>query len=278
MPKYRKLYTKIVDSLDFTEMPDDFTRVTWLLLIVIVDSAGRGIYNASWIRSKMFPLREDVDSSKIIKCFEWFQKRGMIKIYQVDNRSYFEVNSFKDYQTGLENEAVSLLPASPELLPTNYEVNSEKDSNKNSLAVCVYESVYESVSESDKNEISQMKRDETQSNARAEKLKRQVDLPELPANLNYPEFLSAWQEWENYRKEIKKPLKPTSIKAQYKLLSEYGLAGAITSLEQSITNGWIGIFEPKPPPREYSNGGGRRFEAEHPPLDIDNSIEVAPRV
>jgi hypothetical protein len=45
MPTYRKLHTKIVDSYDFAEMPDDFTRVFWMLLIVTVDSEGRAIDN-----------------------------------------------------------------------------------------------------------------------------------------------------------------------------------------------------------------------------------------
>lgn len=249
MPKYRKLHTKIVDSLDFTEMPDDFTRVTWLLLIVIVDSAGRGIYNASWIRSKMFPLREDVDPSKIIKSFEWFQEKGMINIYQVDNRSYFEVKSFKDYQTGLEKEANSLLPASQELLHTNSEVNSEKVM----LAVSAPVSEYES--ESDGNEISQMQR----------WLEEVTGIPGGPrAVQSMNEFvelgctkddIQSGYDW--YKKNV------GTVKYWSSLVGP-----TRTEMAKRLN----------PPPREYSNGGGRRFEAEHPPLDIDNSIEVAPRV
>ena len=69
MPKYRALHLKIIDSFDFNEMPNDFFRVTWMLLTLIADSAGRGIDNAAWIRSKMYPLREDVTGTAITAAF-----------------------------------------------------------------------------------------------------------------------------------------------------------------------------------------------------------------
>ena len=53
MPKYRQLHTKIIDSFDFNEMPDDFTRVTWMLLTLGLDSEGRGIDNMAWVKSKI---------------------------------------------------------------------------------------------------------------------------------------------------------------------------------------------------------------------------------
>lgn len=67
----------------------------------------------------------------------------------------------------------------------------------------------------------------------------------LPENLNTPEFKEEWQEWIRFRKEIKKTLTPTTIKSQYKKLSQFCPRTAISMLEQSITNGWQGIFELK---------------------------------
>lgn len=113
MPTYRKLHTKIIDSYDFAEMPDDFTRVFWMLLIVVVDSEGRAIDNPVWLRSKMFPLRSDVEPAQIDRSLSWLDERKMIIRYLADGRGYFQVVKFKYYQTGTDREAKSVLPAPP---------------------------------------------------------------------------------------------------------------------------------------------------------------------
>lgn len=126
MPKYRQLHTKIIDSFDFNEMPDDFTRVTWMLLPLIVDSEGRGIDNMAWVRSKLYPLRDDVETAQLAAAFAWFDGRGMIVRYEVEGKRYFCIPKFKTYQSGTEKEAKSTLPpppdnsgATPAQLPTN---------------------------------------------------------------------------------------------------------------------------------------------------------------
>ena len=126
MPKYRQLHLKTLDSFDFNEMPDDFTRVVWMLLMLILDSEGRGIYNMAWIRSKMFPIRQDVKIDELQAAFEWLKNRAMIKVYEVGGREYFYIPKWKNYQSGTKKEAESLLPVPPELLQTNSEVNKEQ--------------------------------------------------------------------------------------------------------------------------------------------------------
>lgn len=56
-------------------------------------------------------------------------------------------------------------------------------------------------------------------------------------------FLSRemWQEWTDYRKEIKKTLTPTSEKRQLEFLSEHK-NDACEIIEQSIRNQWTGLF------------------------------------
>lgn len=67
----------------------------------------------------------------------------------------------------------------------------------------------------------------------------------LPQALDTPQFRNAWSEWEKYRSESSWKLTPTSIKGQLKKLEKYGHDDAIASLEQSITNGWRGLFPPR---------------------------------
>jgi uncharacterized protein YdaU (DUF1376 family) len=57
------------------------------------------------------------------------------------------------------------------------------------------------------------------------------------------ETLNAWNEWEQYRKEKKQKLTPSTRKKQIQSL--VGRAGPeiIAMINQSITKGWTGLFE-----------------------------------
>jgi hypothetical protein len=71
-------------------------------------------------------------------------------------------------------------------------------------------------------------------------------IEEYPENLKTTEFQKAWTEYQDYRKNRHlKTLLPASQKAQLKRMSEWGHDIAIKMIEESIANGWQGIFEPK---------------------------------
>lgn len=143
MPKYRQLHTKIIDSFDFNEMPNDFTRVVWMLLALILDREGRGIDSPEWIKSKMFPLRQDVTIEQIVKVFDWLEKREMIFRYQIKDRHYFCIPTFQKYQSRTEREAPSVLPT-----PIHEQVTSNSGINQEQCAVSASASASESESES----------------------------------------------------------------------------------------------------------------------------------
>ena len=126
MPKYRQLHTKLVDSLDVAAMPDDFTRLFYITLIVVLDSKGRAIDNPAWLRSKAFPLREDVELKQIKAAMDWFEERKLIVRYEIEGNKYFYCPSFLKLQSGLDNELRSTLPEPPqELLRSDSEVTPE---------------------------------------------------------------------------------------------------------------------------------------------------------
>jgi hypothetical protein len=85
-----------------------------------------------------------------------------------------------------------------------------------------------------------------------EDLEAEGDAREAPPN-SVPDLnLKAWERWKQYRTEIRKPLKPASIEAAQKQLAAYGGA-QMQVVEQSIANGWQGLFELK-----VTNGSGHR--------------------
>jgi len=68
----------------------------------------------------------------------------------------------------------------------------------------------------------------------------------IPESLNHLEFLKLWKEWLEYRRGQKMTCSPICLKKQLNFLSLLGLELALISINQSIINGWQGLFPPKP--------------------------------
>lgn len=64
----------------------------------------------------------------------------------------------------------------------------------------------------------------------------------LPLLLNTPEFRAAWQDWQTYRHEARKPLTPSTAKAQLGKLEKMGHEQSIAAIRRSIEHGWAGLF------------------------------------
>lgn len=57
-------------------------------------------------------------------------------------------------------------------------------------------------------------------------------------------FIATWKSWVAYRKEMKKKLTDSSVTAQCREFALWGEQKSIESIEQSIKQGWLGLFEP----------------------------------
>jgi hypothetical protein len=68
--------------------------------------------------------------------------------------------------------------------------------------------------------------------------KEKIELP-----FSSDEFREAWSDWQQHRREIKKPLTSTSVRYQLKDLAALGEAEAIAKLTRSITSGWQGMYD-----------------------------------
>lgn len=54
----------------------------------------------------------------------------------------------------------------------------------------------------------------------------------------------AWERWVKYRKEIRKPLSPSTTKSQVEKLRSKAPHTRAEMINRSIENGWQGLFEP----------------------------------
>ena len=68
-------------------------------------------------------------------------------------------------------------------------------------------------------------------------------LPDIPFQLDTPEFHSAWSDWIKHRVEIRKQMNPLAAKEQFKKLSALGPVRAVAAIQFSIAQGYRGIFE-----------------------------------
>lgn len=112
MPQWRKLHLKTTESFDIQSMPDDFTRLVWVLLPLALDKEGRGIWNPGWVKAKLMPLRTDVHLEQMQGALDWYVEQDMVRVYEVAGRFYFHVPSWHDYQS-TRKESESAYP-SPE--------------------------------------------------------------------------------------------------------------------------------------------------------------------
>ena len=86
---------------------------------------------------------------------------------------------------------------------------------------------------------------------------------EIPECLRTARFKEALARWHQYRREIRKPYKQIGAAGCLKTLAECGSATlAIKTIEQSIGNGWQGLFPLKTQPEEKSKPfipGGQNY-------------------
>ena len=80
------------------------------------------------------------------------------------------------------------------------------------------------------------------------------------SKINFPfpteKFKASWAAWKDYRKEIKKPYRSEmSENVALKNLGKYSEETAIAMIENSIANGWQGIFELKNKNDEFGRSG-----------------------
>lgn len=81
------------------------------------------------------------------------------------------------------------------------------------------------------------------SSSSSSEINKVADAPSMPFESD--RFKRAWEEWISYRNHSKKKLSPISIKKQFNQFIQWGEVKSIQSINQSISHGWQGLFEPK---------------------------------
>lgn len=91
-------------------------------------------------------------------------------------------------------------------------------------------------------------------------------IPEIPEHLKTPEVQNAWNEWQQHRKEKRKPITPMAAAKNFLNLRDWGADRWIAAIDNSIANGYQGLFEP----RNGYNGKPRALSGH----EVDHSIPI----
>lgn len=185
-------------------------EVFYRRLMSVADDHGRFHAMPKLLRAACYPLQIDkVSDADIGKWITECVTAGLVSVYSAsDEKRYLEIVKF-----GQQVRSKSKFP----------DPLVAHDSNCNQLTADAHldVSVFGDVCEGVK-----------------------TPLPPLPPVVVDGVDPEAWDKWMAYRKQIRKPLKPASIPAAQKALAAFGTDQSAV-VEQSIANGWTGLFELK---------------------------------
>ena len=241
MPQGRIILKSICQSKKLSELKTDGARLLYTWLIPCLDIKGRFSGDEDVIKGQIFTrLKKTIP--EISKYLTDLAHVGLIIWYETDNDKYLEVPDFAHRQPSLNptKEAESSIPA-----PTPDQLQSSSCS--------------------------------TPPKVKESKIKVKESKTEFPPEIDKPDFHKVWKEWIQFRSEIKKKLAPSTIKGQLKKLSKLPVETAIAMLEQSIQNGWQGIFPLKESQTGSKTFAEKEFEAKenNKQADIRKAIQYA---
>jgi hypothetical protein len=181
-------------------------EIFFIRLIMKADDHGCFHGNPKLLNSLLFPLKE-YSFSDVLTWRTECQKAGIIKVYTHEGQNYIQIINFGQRLRTMNSKFPQ--PAD-NCLTNDIKEPPELEENRRE----------DEVEEKEKNAA--------------------IALPFDSEN-----FKTVWNEWVKFRKEIKNSLKPTTIQKQLKFLGAKNESEAVAILNQSMINGWTGLFELK---------------------------------
>jgi hypothetical protein len=191
-----------------------FTR-----LIMKADDFGCYYGNPKLLKSHLFPLKEYKDS-EVLKWRNECQKSGVIKLYIADEKEYIHILNFGQRLRSMSSK-----------FPLPHEGTTLTDDSNS-----------RTIDSTPPPEVEVEVEVEGEGEGEGETKALRADVPEI---FFQPEVQSVWVEWEKYRKEKRQKITPSTAKKQMQFLGARAAPEIIAIINQSITNGWTGLFELK---------------------------------
>lgn len=206
-----------------------FTR-----LIMKADDHGCFHAHPKLLKAALFPLKNYSDAL-IESCLDELAYLEIVKIYEHEGRRYLKIYDFGQRLRTM----VSKFPQPDDKVPS---IVSNKPPEL------------------------EEKRREVEENTKPKAADAPV-ITKLPFGSN--EFWQAWVSWERYKKERKQKFTDSTKEKQLRKLGARTEKEAIAMINQSIENGWTGLFDLK------QNGNGKSILGTKQQQTIDTAKAVA---
>ena len=193
-------------------------RLAFIGLWCAADREGRFKWEPRRLGVQILPY-DNVDFSRVLDALA---TRGFVSKYVCENVHYGVIPTFPRHQVINNREKESELPKPLQYIDCDAWVTREardEDAGK-----------------------AEGKGREGNKEGKGTRNKRVDDA--LPLPFDSADFKLFWANWEQHRKETKKPITPTSRKQQFAKLAEMGERRAIEALKHSLAGGYAGIYEP----------------------------------
>lgn len=203
-----------------------FEEVLFYRLIVSCDDYGRFDGRTAIIKGTCFPLK-DMRNGEIEKALHRLSALGMVTLYEVDSKPFLQLTAWERHQT---------IRAKKSKYPSADEGNMITHEN-----ICMQMQADVPVIQSNT---------KSESKSESESYSGDVRLDE------------ALKEYVKFRKQMKKPLTDKGIQLVIKKLDKMSpdIDEQIAIIEQSIVNGWQGLFPLKAEEQGKKRGAGQFYD------------------
>lgn len=250
MPRIRTIKPEFWSS----EQVVDCSATARLLFIGLwnfSDDAGRHVASAKRLKMEVFP-GDPFSHSDILEWIDELKQAGLIIEYEVQGQSYWQVTGWGHQKiekpnvkhppppidNRSENSRLTVVDSSPPEGKGRESIGGESNTPP------------------------------TPPRGKTDQKTRKFDpkSAEIPAALDTPKFRKAWEQFCEYRRDDKrKPITQRSCTMLLNKLDRDGVEAAVEAIEQSIANGWQGVF-----PERISKGGkhggkSKRYDATYDP-------------
>ena len=212
--------TEIWDDPWFQDL-DPKIKLVWKYLCDRCDEAG--FWKVNW-KQLEFQIGAKIKTEDVIKGINNSKER--VKT----GSTYWFIIGFAEYQYGSFRTSKHAF---------HQRLVQKIDTLSNTLSDRVSNTLQE------KEEVKEKEEEEEKEQEKEEVKEKEGVLGIIPDELNNTIFINAWSRWFKYRREKRKPLTNSTIEAQLNKLRLMGIDAAVDSINQSIENGWEGLFPRK---------------------------------
>jgi hypothetical protein len=222
MPRTRNIKPGFFENEELTSLTP-LERLLFAGLWCWADREGRLEDRPRRIKTQILAYEDRCDINKMLDNLQ-NSPGNFIARYEANGSKYIQINNFRKHQHCHVDEQKSVIPA-PEMHRA-CTVLAPGNCDKSPEAISLTASSLHASSE-----------------VLVPPKSPKGDL-EFPSELDSPQFREAWIDWEQHRKEKKKPITPTSRKRAMKRLAPLGIEMACHWINNAIAQGWQGIYDP----------------------------------